>query len=35
MADTLIDCLNDEKFKFEFKGLNFETDFVKMYNNIR
>ena len=35
MIDTLIDCLNDEKSKFEFKGLDFEADLVKLYSNIR
>ena len=35
MADTLIDCLNDEKSKFEFKVLDFEVDLATLYNNIR
>ena len=35
MIDTLIDCLNDKKSKFEFKGLDFEADLVKLYSNIR
>ena len=35
MIDTLIDWLNDKKSKFEFKGLDFEADLVKLYSNIR
>ena len=35
MVDTLIGCLNDEKSKFEFKGLDFEADLVKLYSSIR
>ena len=30
MVDTKIDCLNDEKSKFQFKGLDFEVDLVKL-----
>lgn len=35
MVDMLIDILNDEKSKHEFKGLDFEADLVKLYSNIR
>lgn len=35
MTETLIDCLNEEKSEFEFKGLDFEADLVKLYGNIR
>lgn len=35
IVDTLIDCLNEEKCQFKFKGLDFETDLVKSYSNIR
>ena len=35
MVDTLIDSLNDEKSKLEFKGLDFEADLVRLYTNIR
>ena len=34
MVDTLINCPKDEKFKFEFKGLDYEVDLVKLYSNI-
>ena len=35
MIDTLIDCLNEEKTKCEFKGTDFEADLVSLYTNIR
>ena len=34
MVDTLMDCLNNEKSKFEFKGLDFEAYLVKLYSDI-
>ena len=35
MTESLIDCLSEEKTEFEFKGLDFEADLVKLYGNIR
>ena len=35
MAENLIDILNDEKSKFEFKGLDFDADLVRLYTNVR
>ena len=35
MTESLIDCLSEEKSEFEFKGLDFEADLVKLYGKIR
>ena len=35
MAESLIDCLSEEKSEFELKGLDFEADLVKLYGQIR
>ena len=35
MIDSLINCLNEQKTQYEFKGLDFEADLVKLYTDIR
>ena len=34
-VETLSDCLNKQKWQFEFKDLDFETDLVSLYINIQ
>ena len=35
MVEELIRCLAEQKFLYEFKGLDFEDDLVQLYTNIR
>jgi hypothetical protein len=35
MVEQFIDCLNEQKTQFEFKGLDFEADLVRLYTNVR
>ena len=35
MVEELIGCLAEQKFLYEFKGLDFEADLVQLYTNIR
>ena len=35
MVGELINCLNEQKSQYEFKGLDFEADLVKLYRDIR
>lgn len=35
MVDTLVNCLHEEKTRLEFKGLDFESDLVRLYGSIR
>ena len=35
MVGELIRCLAEQKFLYEFKGLDFEADLVQLYTNVR
>ena len=35
MIQDLISCLNEQKSLYEFKGIDFEADLVKLYTDIR
>ena len=35
MVEALLECLNDLKSQYQFKGLDFESDLIRLYQEVR